>query len=85
MQVADMLSTEGADWAVQAAFAQAVMVQRNKLAPEHLNAARCCALMQKCCPSSSPEALVSSSPEPLVSTASCLHKASSEVFFFFFT
>ena len=55
MQVVDMLSTEGAEWAVQAAFAQAVMVQRNKLPSEHLKAARCCILMYRSS-SISPEA-----------------------------
>ena len=40
MKVADMLSTEGTEWTMQAAFAQAVMVQRNKLPSEHLQAGR---------------------------------------------
>ena len=41
MQVAEVLSTEETEWAVQAAFAQAVMVQRNKLPSQHLMSARC--------------------------------------------
>lgn len=40
MQVANMLSTEGSEWAVQAAFAQVVLVQHNKLPSDHLKAAR---------------------------------------------
>ncbi|KAL3139450.1 hypothetical protein ABBQ38_003780 [Trebouxia sp. C0009 RCD-2024] len=39
-QVAESLSADKTEWAVQAAFAQAVMVQRNKLPFEHLKAAR---------------------------------------------
>lgn len=49
MQVADLLSTDGTEWAVQAAFAQAVMVQRNKLPFEHLKAARCPAPSSEFC------------------------------------
>ena len=53
MQVAHMLSTEGSECAVQAAFAQAVLVQRGNLPSEHLKAARCCTLMYNSASSSS--------------------------------
>ena len=95
MQVAHMLSTEGSEWAVQAAFAQAVLVQRNNLPSEHLKAARCCTLMYNSA-SSSPEAPLStaaasrkqtqkssSSPvTPEATASSCMQKASPGILFF---